>query len=94
MNQLAIDTAPGQIQPTIEFPTENRENPRENGQQNFQKLFASNMNRNQRGGNWNNKIQDNPNCSKQGAQSQNASAKENSIQLNCYKCPLTERRKI
>ena len=46
MNLLAIDTAPGQIQPTIEFSTENRENPRENGQRNYHKQFTSNENRN------------------------------------------------
>ena len=86
MNQLAIDTVPGQITPTIAFLTETWENPRENGQKNFQKQFASNENRNQRRGNWNNKLQDNLNWSKQGAQSQNGSAKENLIHLNCYNC--------
>ena len=36
MNQLALGTVPGQAQPTIEFPAENRENPGENGQLKFQ----------------------------------------------------------
>ena len=86
MNQLAIGTIPGEIQPTIDFPTKNRENSRENGQQNFQEQLSSNENRNQKSRNWNNKIQINPNWSKQGAQSQNANAKENLMQLNCYNC--------
>ena len=86
MNQLAIGTIPGQIQLAIEFPTENRKNLRENGQQNFQKQFSSNVNRNQRSGIWNNRIQYNPNWLKRGAQLQNASAKGNLIQLNCYNC--------
>ena len=64
----------------------NRENPGENGQQNFQKQFASNENQTQRNGNWNNKIQDNPNWLKQGTQLQNASAKGNLMHLNCYNC--------
>ena len=84
MSQLALNG--GQTRPTIEFPTENRENPVENTQQNFQKQFASNVNRKQKSVNWNNKIQDNPNWLKQGTQLQNASASENSIQLNCYNC--------
>ena len=36
MDQLALNTVPGQTQPTIEFPAENQENPGENAQQNFQ----------------------------------------------------------
>ena len=51
MNQLALSTVLGQTQSTLEFPAENRENTGENGQQNFQKQFASNENRNQRSGN-------------------------------------------
>ena len=37
MNQLATGTIPGQRQPAIEFPAENREKSRENGQKKFQK---------------------------------------------------------
>ena len=66
MNQLALRTVPGQTQPTIEFPAENRGNPEENGQQNFQRQFASNVNRSQKSGNWNNKIQGNPNWLQRG----------------------------
>ena len=47
MNHLALNRVPGQTQPTIEFPTENRESPAENTQQNSQKQFANNVNRNQ-----------------------------------------------
>ena len=86
MNTLALSTVLGQTQPTIEFPAENPENLAENGQQNFQKQFVSNENQNQRSGNWNNKIQDNPNWLKQGTQLQNANAKGNLKQLNCYNC--------
>ena len=86
MNQLTLNTVPGQTQPTIEFPAENRDNLAKNVQQNFQKQFASNVNRNQKSGNWNNKIQDIPNWLKQGTQLQNASASENLVQLNWYNC--------
>ena len=86
MNHLTLNKAPGQTQPTIEFPTENRESPAENTQQNFQKQFANNANRNQERRIWNNKIQDNPNRLRQGTQLQNASTSENSTQLNCYNC--------
>ena len=61
MNQLTLNTVPGQTQPTIEFPAENRESPAENMQQNFQKQVANNVNRNQESRNWNDKIQENPN---------------------------------
>ena len=44
MNYLALNRVPGQTQPTIEFPTENRESPAENTQKNFQKQFANNVN--------------------------------------------------
>ena len=86
MNHLTLNRVPDQTQPTIEFPTENRESPAENTQQNSQKQFANNVNRNQESRIWNNKIQDNPNWLRQGTQMQNANASENSIQLNCYNC--------
>ena len=76
MNHLTLNRVPSQTQPTIEFPTENRESPAENTQQNSQKQFANNVNRNQESRIWNNKIQDN----------KNANASENSTQLNCYNC--------
>ena len=47
MNHLTLNRVPSQTQPTIEFPTENRESPAENTQQNSQKQFANNVNRNQ-----------------------------------------------
>ena len=36
MNQLTLNTVPGQTQTTIEFPAEDWENPAANAQQNFQ----------------------------------------------------------
>ena len=86
MNQLVLCTVPGQTQPMIEFAAENRENLGENGQRNFQKQCACNVNRSQKSGIWNNKKQDNPNWLKQGAQLQNANANENLMQLNRYNC--------
>ena len=47
MNHLSLNRVAGQTQPTIEFSTENQESPVENTQQNFQKQFANNVNRNQ-----------------------------------------------
>ena len=84
MNHLSLNRVAGQTQPTIEFSTENQESPVENTQQNFQKQFANNVNRNQENRIWNSKIQDNPNWLRQGTQLQNANASKNSTQLNCY----------
>ena len=55
MNHLTLNRVPGQTQPTIEFPTENRESPAENTQKNSQKQFANNVNQNQESRIWNKK---------------------------------------